>query len=102
VDDPATSWAELLADADDQAWLIGAFVHLVNAGGLDSTTVRVVPEEDRIAAAVLVAAGVLSPAADGFSVPPAMAVEAGSGLATRAHRSVSSMRQLAGRDGNRG
>ncbi len=94
MDDPAAGWAQRLTDADDQAWLIGAFVHLVNAGALDSTTVSVVSEEDRVAAEVLVSGGVLIAGADGFSVPPAMAVEGGSGLATRAQGWVSSMRQL--------
>ncbi len=95
MDDPAAGWAELLADADDRAWLIGAFVHLVDAGALGSTPVRVVSEEDRIAAEVLVSSGLLIAGADGFSVSPAMAVEPERVLATRAQGSVSSMRQLA-------
>jgi SAM-dependent methyltransferase len=95
MEDLAAGWSQVLADADDSAWLIGAFVHLVKGGALDSAAVHVVSDEDLIAAEVLVSVGLLTRGQSGFSVAPAMAVEVGSGLVTRAQASVSSMRQLA-------
>jgi SAM-dependent methyltransferase len=95
VVDTDAAWMDTLTDADDRAWLIGAFVYLASNGALSGTGINIGTSQDRAAADVLSAAGVLTPAGDGFAVPPALAGETGAGLSSRVSGALSSLRQLA-------
>jgi hypothetical protein len=95
MDEVAVSAASALRDADDRAWLAGAFIRLALAGAFVGTDVVVEEEEDRLAAEVLAASGVLVRRGDGFELPAELAAQAGSGLDARAQDMLASLRQLA-------
>ena len=92
MDEVAVSAASALRDAADRAWLLGAFIRLALAGAFVGTDVVVEEEEDRLAAEVLAASGVLVRRGDGFELPAELAAQAGSGLDGRAQDMLSSLR----------
>jgi precorrin-6B methylase 2 len=92
--DDALSAARVLTDADNRAWLVGAFIRLAVTGGVNGKDVRVASTEDRAAAAVLAAGGLLSRRGDDFELSAGLELEAGPGLEARAQGMLSSFRQL--------
>jgi hypothetical protein len=93
--DDVMSAARVLSDADNRAWLIGAFIRLAMSGALNTKQVVVSGPEDRSAAEVLAAAGLLARQGDDFELSSGFAVEAGPGLEARAQGMLSSFRRLA-------
>ena len=68
MDEVAVSAASALRDADDRAWLAGAFIRLALAGAFVCADVVVGEEDDRLAAEVLAASRMLVRRGDGNSI----------------------------------
>jgi precorrin-6B methylase 2 len=78
-----------------RGWSVHSFVCLVLSGALASKEVVVATADDRSAAEVLAAGGLLERRGDDFELSAGLVIEAGPGLDARAQGMLSSFRQLA-------
>lgn len=88
--------ASILTRLDDGAWAIGAFLQLLRTGALTAKTVTLATVEDRAAADVLAAVGLLHSAPDGLRPASAISALFDSGMIGPMQQGLmSSLRQLA-------
>ena len=86
--DDVTSAVRALSDADDCAWLVGAFIRLVLSGALASKEVAVATADDGSAAEVLAAGGLLERRGDDFELSAELVIEADVDVAARYRAAV--------------